>query len=109
MESARTYKLDIPAQNDTLWLSKVLNTEKQFRPFLSDGDLEKFSMLTKVVYLNLFNPFRSMKRGDRSYLFDFAGYRHDVLVAKMKVSVIEDLENNESGIVFWRHFLTGFM
>ena len=43
LESARTYKMEHTnsLKNDALWLSKVLNAEKQFRPFLSDGDLRK--------------------------------------------------------------------
>ena len=113
LESARAYKLEHTQslKNDALWLSKVLNTEKQFRPFLSDGDLRKilnFNQQEGISKSFLINYSGVLKvRGDRSYLFDFKPVNdYDVLVAKNEgISVIEDLENNEfRAIVFMEAF-----
>ena len=113
LESARAYKLEHTQslKNDALWLSKVLNTEKQFRPFLSDGDLRKILNVNKQEGISksfLINYSGILKvRGDRSYLFDFKPVTdYDVLVAKNEgISVIEDLENNEfRAIVFMEAF-----
>ena len=115
LESARAYKLEHTQslKNDALWLSKVLNTEKQFRPFLSDGDLRKILNVNKQEGISksfLINFSGVLKvRGDRSYLFDFKPVTdYDVLVAKNEgISVIEDLENNEfRAIVFMEAFPT---
>ncbi len=113
LESARAYKLEHTQnlKNDALWLSKVLSTEKQFRPFLSDGDLRKILNVNKQEGISksfLINFSGVLKvRGDRSYLFDFKPVtEYDVLVAKNEgISVIEDLENNEfRAIVFMEAF-----
>ena len=113
LESARAYKLEHTQslKNDALWLSKVLNTEKQVRPFLSDGDLRKILNINKQEGISksfLINFSGVLKvRGDRSYLFDFKPVTdYDVLVAKNEgISVIEDLENNEfRAIVFLEAF-----
>ena len=113
LESARAYKMEHTQslKNDALWLSKVLNTEKQFRPFLSDGDLRKILNVNKQEGISksfLINFSGVLKvRGDRSYLFDFKPVTdYDVLVAKNEgISVIEDLENNEfRAIVYMEAF-----
>ncbi len=113
LESARAYKLEHTQslKNDALWLSKVLNAEKQFRPFLSDGDLRKILNVNQQEGISksfLINFSGTLKvRGDRSYLFDFKPVTdYDVLVAKNEgISVIEDLENNEfRAIVFMEAF-----
>ena len=103
LESARAYKMEHTQslKNDAFWLSKVLNAEKQFRPFLSDGDLRKILNVNQQEGISksfLINFSGELKvRGDRSYLFDFKPVAdYDVLVAKNEgISVIEDLENNE--------------
>ena len=113
LESARTYKMEHTQslKNDAFWLSKVLNAEKQFRPFLSDGDLRKILNVNQQEGISksfLINYSGVLKvRGDRSYLFDFKPVTdYDVLVAKNEgIAVIEDLENNEfRAIVFMEAF-----
>ncbi len=113
LESARTYKMEHTQslKNDAFWLSKVLNTEKQFRPFLSDGDLRKILNVNQQEGISksfLINYSGILKvRGERSYLFDFKPVTdYDVLVAKNEgIAVIEDLENNEfRAIVFMEAF-----
>ena len=113
LESARAYKMEHTQslKNDAFWLSKVLNAEKQFRPFLSDGDLRKIlnvnqqEGISKSFLINFSGVLKV--RGDRSYLFDFKPVTdYDVLVAKNEgISIIEDLENNEfRAIVFMEAF-----
>ncbi len=113
LESARTYKMEHTQslKNDAFWLSKVLNAEKQFRPFLSDGDLRKILNVNQQEGISksfLINYSGILKvRGERSYLFDFKPVTdYDVLVAKNEgIAVIEDLENNEfRAIVFMEAF-----
>ena len=113
LESARTYKMEHTQslKNDAFWLSKVLNAERKFRPFLNDGDLRKILNVNQQEGISksfLINFSGSLKvRGDRSYLFDFKPVTdYDVLVAKNEgISIIEDLENNEfRAIVFMESF-----
>ncbi len=113
LESSRAYKMEHTKnlKNDAFWLSKVLNSEKQFRPFLSDGDLRKILNVNQQEGLSksfLINYSGKLKvRGERSYLFDFKPVTdYDVLVAKNEgIAVIEDLENNEfRAIVFMEAF-----
>ena len=109
LESARAYKMEHTQslKNDAFWLSKVLNAEKQFRPFLSDADLRKILNVNQKKGISksfLISYSGILKvRGDRSYLFDFKPVSdYDILVAKNEgIAVIEDLENNEfRAIVF---------
>ena len=103
LESARAYKMEHTKslKNDAFWMSKVLSAEKQFRPFLSDGDLRKILNVNQQEGISksfLINYSGELKvRGDRSYLFDFKPVKdYDILVAKNEgIAVIEDLENNE--------------
>ena len=113
LESARAYKMEHTQslKNDAFWLSKVLNAEKQFRPFLSDADLRKVLSVNQQEGISksfLINYSGILKvRGDRSYLFDFKPVTdYDVIVAKNEgIAVIEDLENNEfRAIVFMESF-----
>ena len=113
LESARAYKMEHTQslKNDAFWLSKVLNAEKQFRPFLSDADLRKILNVNQKKGISksfLISYSGILKvRGDRSYLFDFKPVSdYDVLVAKNEgIAVIEDLENNEfRAIVFMEAF-----
>ena len=113
LESARAYKMEHTEslKNDAFWLSKILSAEKQFRPFLNDGDLRKilnFNQQEGISKSFLINFSGELKvRGDRSYLFDFKPVTDfDVLVAKNEgISVIEDLESNEfRAIVYMEEF-----
>ena len=113
LESARAYKMEHTQslKNDAFWLSKVLNAEKQFRPFLSDADLRKILNVNQKKGISksfLISYSGILKvRGDRSYLFDFKPVSdYDVLVAKNEgIAVIEDLESNEfRAIVFMEAF-----
>ena len=72
LESARAYKMEHTEslRNDAFWLSKILSAEKQFRPFLSDGDLRKILFnqreASKSFLINFSGELKV--RGDRSYL-----------------------------------------
>ena len=86
LESARAYKMEHTKslKNDAFWMSKVFSAEKQFRPFLSDGDLRKILNVNQQEGISksfLINYSGELKvRGDRSYLFDFKPVRdYDIL------------------------------
>mgnify|MGYP001269461164 CR=1 FL=1 len=103
LESAQAYELEHRnnLKNDAYWLAKVLDTEKEFKPFLDGGELRKIlnrnqpEDLSKAFLINFSGNLKV--RGDRSYLFDFKPVNeYDIQITKNEgIRIIEDLKNNE--------------
>ena len=101
--SAKAYEMEHRdnLKNDAYWLAKVLDTEKEFKPFLDGGELRKIlnrnqpEGLSKAFLINFSGNLKV--RGDRSYLFDFKSVTDfDIQLAKNEgIRIIEDLKNNE--------------